>query len=285
MCGVAVRSLSAGTCPAAMPDSAANGPHGFFTIHTCSIGTLPASVVPGGQLPLLSLRPANTFCNGITRLGEADVVVHMELRERTLEQGRNIREPAPGRQHVHRCFQNRMTGNVRVVHERLGMHRVEDVAVVCVRPVHQVLVAGRAIADRSIARGVRGRLIRESGQIAQRVTHQRFRGGLLGRRDAGRTAQVDGSRRIERLDRRRRCMRLVRRRGRRRSRRTRKRGRCRLRRRPAERRSHPRRSSLRARDGSVTRDRCRRPGRRSRAHPPRDLLRRHGSRGWRRLGG
>src|SRR5579862_6894534 len=48
-----------------MPSSAANGPHGFGVIHTCSIGVLPALLVPGGHVPSSDVSPATIFCCGL----------------------------------------------------------------------------------------------------------------------------------------------------------------------------------------------------------------------------
>src|SRR5262245_7521872 len=47
-----------------MPSSAANGPHGFGTTHTCSIGADPSFDDPGGHLPLTPVIDDTTFCNG-----------------------------------------------------------------------------------------------------------------------------------------------------------------------------------------------------------------------------
>ena len=123
-----------------MPSSAANGPHGFGTVHTCSIGVLPAFDVPGGHAPSRRRDPGDDLLLRV--VGEAEVAVHVPLRERAADVG-HVGEGAPERQLVHRRDRG-LLPVADLVHDRLGSHRVEDVTVVGVRPVHVVLVAGDA---------------------------------------------------------------------------------------------------------------------------------------------
>ena len=66
------RVWPAGTWPAPMPSSAANGPHGFGTTHTCSIGIDAGLRRPGRHLPLIVDEPGQRLLRRV--VGQAEVL-------------------------------------------------------------------------------------------------------------------------------------------------------------------------------------------------------------------
>ena len=139
-------------------------------------------------------QPAHLRSLGRSGLGEAEVVVVVELHERAVDR-RRVVECVLRRKDVHRGLERLcVRDGVDPVHQGLGVSRVEDRAVVDPVPVKQVLFARGSVTDRLETVGLGLLDVVPPGQGLDRRDEEVLRLLLLRGTDTGHAGEVDAVR-------------------------------------------------------------------------------------------